>query len=139
MVNAEELRGRIAPSFELIDHEGRPFKFVPGTLGARLVIFFFVGPGATITTYQVARMMQLYDSKLRGSQNQADESRLQVVGVCTAKVELLAHQARARGLRYPLISDPDAAVARGFGVGSMVDKWFTKRASFVIDEDGKVE
>ncbi|KIY66903.1 hypothetical protein CYLTODRAFT_411498 [Cylindrobasidium torrendii FP15055 ss-10] len=142
MVNPEDLRGRKAPAFDLVDHNGNTFHFHPDHFGSPLVIFFFVGPGNNATTYQMGLMMQLYEQSqypirpgLRDSQN---SKTLQVVGICPSKQKSLAEQANSRKLRFPLLSDPDYVVASSFGASRLFDRFVSKRASFVIDANGIV-
>ncbi len=45
--------------------------------------------------------------------------------------------AKAEGLDFPLLSDPDASGARKFGVLAKSGKW-SRRVTFIIDGDGRI-
>lgn len=67
-----------------------------------------------------------------------------MVGVSKDSPAALARWKEKLGLEFPLLSDPDAAVQRAYGVWkekSMYGKKVmgTERSTFVVGPDGKVE
>jgi peroxiredoxin Q/BCP len=62
----------------------------------------------------------------------------QRLGISADKVEKQKQFSDKHGFDYPLLSDPDKAVARQFGVSRGTGRLPNKRATFVIDTDGTV-
>jgi peroxiredoxin Q/BCP len=67
-----------------------------------------------------------------------------IVGVSKDSPAALARWKEKLGLKFPLLSDPDAAVQKAYGVWkekSMYGKKVmgTERSTFVVGPDGKVE
>lgn len=74
---------------------------------------------------------------LRDAATDFDKHNVRVFGVSLDDVQTIAAFAKAQHLEFPLLSDPDGGVATKYGV-MMVGRPFSKRASFVIDDQGVV-
>jgi len=59
------------------------------------------------------------------------------VGISMSDVQGQAAFAKAEGLTFPLLSDPDASGARKFGVLAKSGKW-SRRVTFIIDGGGRI-
>jgi thioredoxin-dependent peroxiredoxin len=62
----------------------------------------------------------------------------QVVGISTDDVETLKRFRDENKLPYPLLSDAGGKVAKQYG-GTMAVVGFASRATFVLEQDGKVK
>jgi thioredoxin-dependent peroxiredoxin len=104
-------------SFRLSDHRGR-----------RVVLLFYPGDDTAVCTKQFCSYRDRSD----------DMSALDAVVVGISHQELESHQAFTahHGLTVPLLADVDREVASAYGVSAPV--LGTRRAAFVVDEDGIV-
>jgi thioredoxin-dependent peroxiredoxin len=104
-------------SFRLSDHRGR-----------RVVLLFYPGDDTAVCTKQFCSYRDRSD----------DMSALDAVVVGISHQDLESHQAFTahHGLTVPLLADVDREVASAYGVSAPV--LGTRRAAFVVDEDGIV-
>jgi thioredoxin-dependent peroxiredoxin len=104
-------------SFRLSDHRGR-----------RVVLLFYPGDDTAVCTKQFCSYRYRSD----------DMSALDAVVVGISHQDLESHQAFTahHGLTVPLLADVDREVASAYGVSAPV--LGTRRAAFVVDEDGIV-
>jgi thioredoxin-dependent peroxiredoxin len=104
-------------SFRLSDHRGR-----------RVVLLFYPGDDTAVCTKQFCSYRDRSD----------DMSALDAVVVGISHQDLDSHQAFTahHGLTVPLLADVERDVASAYGVSAPV--LGTRRAAFVVDEDGIV-
>jgi thioredoxin-dependent peroxiredoxin len=118
--------GEPAPDFELDGTEGR-FRLADHR-GRRVVLLFYPGDNTPVCTKQFCSYRDRAD----------DMSALDAVVVGISHQDLDSHDAFTahHGLTVPLLADVDREVARAYGVSAPI--LGTRRATFVIDEDGIV-
>ena len=104
-------------TFRLSDHRGE-----------RVVLLFYPGDETAVCTRQFCSYRDRSD----------DMSALDAVVVGISHQDLDSHEAFSQhhGLTVPLLADVDREVARAYGVSAPLIG--TRRAAFVIDEDGIV-
>jgi len=104
-------------TFRLAEHRGR-----------RVVLLFYPGDDTAVCTRQFCSYRDRAD----------DMSALDAVVVGISHQGLDSHEAfvASHGLTVPLLADVDRSVARAYGVSAPV--LGTRRATFVVDEDGIV-
>ena len=118
--------GDRAPDFALEGTEGR-FR-LSDHRGRRVVLLFYPGDDTAVCTKQFCSYRDRSD----------DMSALDAVVVGISHQDLDSHQAFTahHGLTVPLLADVDREVASAYGVSAPV--LGTRRAAFVVDEDGIV-
>ncbi len=118
--------GDMAPDFTLDGTDG-PFT-LSERRGERIVLAFYPGDETTVCTKQMCSYRDRAD----------DLSALGVTVVGISGKDVASKEAFRdhHGLTVPLLADPDHAVARAYGVAARL--LGTKRATFVIDEQGRV-
>jgi thioredoxin-dependent peroxiredoxin len=109
--------GSIAPEFEAVDAHGRTFR--SSSLRGRAVVLYF------------------FPKAFAGVAPGLREQGVQVVGVSVDTAETQAKFAAACGVDFPLLADPTKAIARSYGVLSLLGS--SKRATIFIDAEGRVE
>ena len=104
-------------TFRLSDHRGQ-----------RVVLLFYPGDETAVCTRQFCSYRDRSE----------DMSALDAVVVGISHQDMDSHEAftEHHGLTVPLLADVDRAVARAYGVSAPLIG--TRRAAFVIDEDGIV-
>jgi thioredoxin-dependent peroxiredoxin len=104
-------------TFRLSDHRGE-----------RVVLLFYPGDETPVCTRQFCSYRDRAE----------DMAGLDAVVVGISHQDLDSHRAFSEhhGLTVPLLADTDRTVAQAYGVGAMIIG--TRRAAFVIDEDGVV-
>jgi thioredoxin-dependent peroxiredoxin len=104
-------------SFRLSEHRGR-----------RVVLLFYPGDETPVCTKQFCSYRDRAD----------DMAALDAVVVGISDQDVASHEAFAaqHGLTVPLLADVDRSVAKAYGASAPV--LGTRRAAFVIDEDGIV-
>jgi thioredoxin-dependent peroxiredoxin len=122
--------GDTAPDFELPDETGTPRKLSDLLADGPLVLFFYP---AAMTAGCTKESCHFRD--LAAEFAAVGASR---VGISPDDVEKQAKFSDTNGFDYPLLSDPDGAVATQFGVRRRFGPLLTKRQTFVIDTDRKV-
>ncbi|MFP5316880.1 MAG: thioredoxin-dependent thiol peroxidase [Acidimicrobiia bacterium] len=124
--------GDPAPGFALPDQSGNTVELA-GFWGRKVLVFFY--PKA-LTSGCTAQACGLRDVA-------ADVGGTAIVGISPDKPSLQARFDEKHGLGYPLLSDPDHAVADAYGVWgekSMYGKKYMGivRSAFLVDEDGRI-
>ena len=124
-------KGDLAPDFELPDEDGTPRKLSDLAANGPVVLFFYpaaMTPGCTAESCHFRDMKAEFDAV--GAQ---------LVGISADQVEKQKRFSDKHSFDYPLLSDPDGAVATQFGVRrrfTMISP--TKRATFVIGPDLRI-
>ena len=119
--------GDTAPDFTLEGTEG-PFT-LSEHLGERVVLLFYPGDDTAVCTKQF--------SAYRDAGEEMAGLGATFVGISTQDITSKESFKSKYGLTTQLLADPDAAVAKAYGVYA---KRFdmAKRAVFIIDEEGKI-
>jgi peroxiredoxin Q/BCP len=121
--------GDAAPDFDLAAHDGSRFVLRDALQRGPVVLFFYpraMTPGCTKESCHFRDLAGEFDAV--GAQR---------VGISVDKVDRQQQFAEKHDFDFPLLSDPDRAVAKAFGVkrpGPLTNA----RATFVIGEDGRV-
>jgi peroxiredoxin Q/BCP len=122
--------GDEAPEFTLPDADGNPVS-LSSLRGQRVIVYFYpaaMTPGCTAESCHFRDMKAEFEAV--GAQR---------VGISADEVEKQKRFADKHSFDYPLLSDPDGAVATQFGVRRRFTKLSpTKRATFVIGPDLRV-
>ncbi|GAA4942060.1 peroxiredoxin [Streptomonospora halophila] len=126
--------GAPAPDFELHDQDGTA-RTLHGMLaeGGPVVLFFY--PAA------MTRGCTAESCHFRDLAAEFAELGAQRVGISADDVGTQRAFADEHGFGYPLLSDPDGAVARAYGVrrgGPLAALSPIRRSTFVIDTDGRI-
>jgi peroxiredoxin Q/BCP len=118
--------GDLAPDFALEGTDGT-FRLSEHR-GQRVVLLFYPGDETPVCTRQFCSYRDRAD----------DMSALDAVVVGISDQDVESHEAFAahHGLTVPLLADVDRSVARAYGVSAPL--LGTRRAAFVIDEEGIV-
>ena len=121
--------GDIAEEFTAVDQKGEQVTLSGLLEHGPVVLFFYPKAMTTGCTKESCHFRDL------GAE--FAELGAQRVGISADKVDKQAAFDELHGLGYPLLSDPDRAVASAFGV-KRPGPIMNKRATFVIDTDRKV-
>jgi thioredoxin-dependent peroxiredoxin len=119
--------GDKAPDFDLEGIEGRRYGLADGR-GHWLVLAFYPGDFTPVCTRQFC--------SYRDAADRLDDLDATVWGISPQSVESHERFRRKYGLTVPLLSDPDRAVIRAYGVlgpGGLV-----RRSIFMVDPGGTV-
>src|SRR5271156_2367768 len=123
--------GDLVPDFELPDEDGTPRRLSELAATGPVVLFFYpaaMTPGCTVESCHFRDMKAEFEAV--GAQR---------VGISADQVEKQKRFSDKHSFDYPLLSDPDGAVATQFGVRRRFTALSpTKRATFVIGTDGKL-
>ena len=122
--------GDTAPDFTLLDQAGEE-RSLTGLLAAGPVVLFFYPAAMTTGCTKEA-------CHFRDIGAEFDAVGAQRVGISMDGVDKQAEFSAKHGFDYPLLSDPDGAVARAYGVKRKLDLLRTKRSTFVIGTDRTV-
>lgn len=124
--------GDIAPDFELADQTGTPRTLSALLADGPVVLFFYPAAGTPGCTREACHFRDV-------AAEFADVGAARV-GISTDRVSKQAKFADDHSFDYPLLSDPDGAVASQFGVkrGLLGKVMPVKRTTFVIDTDRTV-
>ncbi len=124
-------RGDVAPDFELPDEDGTPRRLSDLAAGGPVVLFFYpaaMTPGCTAESCHFRDLAGEFAAV--GAQR---------VGISADSVDKQKRFSDKHTFDYPLLSDPDGAVATQFGVRRKVTILTpTKRATFVIGPDLRI-
>lgn len=127
--------GDQAPDFTLPDQNGEPFSLSSSleATGARHLVFFYPKADTTGCTAQACGLRDV-----RG-----DVGDTVVVGISPDKPAAQAKFDTKYGLGFPLLSDPDHAVADAYGVWGEKSMYGRKymgivRSAFLVDADGRI-
>ncbi|MEW6153223.1 MAG: thioredoxin-dependent thiol peroxidase [Actinomycetota bacterium] len=124
--------GDKAPDFTLLDQKGEPFTLSEAKV--RTLIFFYPKASTPGCTAQACGLRDVA----------GDIAGTAVVGISPDKPAAQAKFDAKYGLGYPLLSDPDHAVAEAYGVWGEKSLYGRKymgiiRSAFLVDEAGNVE
>ena len=127
--------GDTAPDFALPDQSGRIVRLAD-LRGRRVLVYFYPEadtPGCTTQSCAV-----------RDARSDFDGLEVDVIGIAPSSVEAQAAFDTKYSLGFPLLSDPDHAVAEAYGAwGEKVNygKAYVGiiRSSFLIDPEGRIE
>jgi thioredoxin-dependent peroxiredoxin len=127
--------GDTAPDFALPDQSGRTVR-LSDLRGRRVLVYFYPEadtPGCTTQSCAV-----------RDARSDLDGLEVDVLGISPSGVEAQAAFDTKFSLGFPLLSDPDHAVAEVYGAWSERSMYGTRylgiiRSSFLIDPQGRVE
>jgi len=123
--------GDTAPDFELPDENGRNRRLSELLQQGPVVLFFYP---AAMTPGCTAESCHFRDLK-----TEFEEAGAQRVGISADEVEKQKRFSDKHSFDYPLLSDPDGAVATLYGVRRRFTALSpTKRATFVIGTDQKI-
>ena len=126
--------GDPAPDFAIPDQAGETVTLA-GLRGRRVILYFYPKADTPGCTTQAC--------SLRDAREAIDAAGAMVVGISPDKPAAQGRFDTKHGLGFPLLSDPDHAVAEAYGVWgerSMYGKQYMGiiRSAFVIDEAGQV-
>ena len=122
--------GELAPDFELPDETGTPRKLVELLADGPVVLFFYpaaMTKGCTVESCHFRDLAAEFAA--------VGASR---IGISPDEVAKQAAFSEKHSFDFPLLSDPDGAVATQFGVRRGFGPLATKRQTFVIDTDRSV-
>jgi peroxiredoxin Q/BCP len=127
--------GDNAPSFSRRDHTGSAFTS-EDLAGTKAVIYFYpkaFTPGCTTESCD-----------FRDNYRAFQKAGYEIIGVSPDPVERLAAFREEHGLPFPLLSDPDHAMAEAFGAWGVKQNYGKEyegiiRSTFAVDEDGTIE
>lgn len=122
--------GDIAPDFTLADENGEQRSLGDFLAAGPVVLFFYP---AAMTTGCTAESCHFRDLAAEFAEVGA-----QRLGISPDDVAKQREFSDTNGFDYPLLSDPDGAVAKQFGVRRRFGPLLTKRHTFVIGTDRKV-
>ena len=127
--------GESAPDFELLDSDEQTVK-LSDFRGKRFVLFFYPKAGTSGCTTQACG--------LRDNFPKIETHNATVVGVSPDLPAALAKWKAKEELPYPLLSDPDHAIAEAYGVWGEKKMYGNTymgiiRSHFIIDAEGKIE
>lgn len=122
--------GDLAPDFQLADEEGNVRSLSEFLANGPVVLFFYP---AAMTSGCTAESCHFRDLA-----KEFTEAGAQRIGISPDSVEKQAQFSTLNSFDYPLLSDPDGAVATQFGVRRRFGPLLTRRQTFVIGTDRKV-
>jgi peroxiredoxin Q/BCP len=124
-------KGDQAPDFELPDEDGTPRRLSELAASGPVVLFFYpaaMTPGCTAESCHFRDLKAEFEAV--GAQR---------VGISADQVEKQKQFSDKHSFDFPLLSDPDGAVATQFGVRRKFTKLSpTKRTTFIIGPDLKI-
>lgn len=127
--------GDAAPHFSLTSDEGTSFDLTDAA-GSRLLIYFYpkaFTPGCTGESCDFRDRFETFQN-----------AGYRVVGVSPDDPETLARFRKEHDLPFPLLSDPDHAVAEVYGAWGIKKNYGKEyegliRSTFVVDPEGVIE
>jgi peroxiredoxin Q/BCP len=123
-------KGDVAPDFELPDQTGTQRKLSDFLAQGPVVLFFYPGAMTYGCTKESCHFRDLSaDFAAVGAQR---------VGISADSVDKQKQFDEKESLGFPLLSDPDRAVAEQMGVKRGASFLPNKRTTFVIDTDRKI-
>jgi peroxiredoxin Q/BCP len=123
-------KGDLAPDFELSDERGEPRTLREFLATGPVVLFFYP---AAMTAGCTAESCHFRDLAAEFAEVGAHR-----VGISPDAVAKQLAFSAANSFDFPLLSDPDGAVATQFGVRRPFGPLRTRRQTFVIDTDRRV-
>jgi len=123
-------RGDLAPDFELRDQYGE-FRRLIDSRGYWTVLYFYPKDDTPGCTKEACAFRDGIEMLRR--------MEVDLLGVSTDSVESHAAFARKYDLPFPLLSDPDGATARAYGVyRNLGILKYARRQTFVVDPTGTI-
>ncbi|HEY3607810.1 MAG TPA: peroxiredoxin [Pseudonocardiaceae bacterium] len=122
--------GDLAPDFTLSDDEGNQRSLGEFLANGPVVLFFYPAAMTTGCTKESCHFRDLA--------KEYAEVGAQRVGISPDQVAKQAEFTAKHSFDFPLLSDPDGAVATQFGVRRRFGPLLTRRQTFVIDTDRRV-
>jgi peroxiredoxin Q/BCP len=122
--------GDLAPDFTLSDDEGNQRSLGEFLANGPVVLFFYPAAMTTGCTKESCHFRDLA--------KEYAEVGAQRVGISPDEVAKQAEFTAKHSFDFPLLSDPDGAVATQFGVRRRFGPLLTRRQTFVIDTDRRV-
>ncbi|VGO18220.1 peroxiredoxin [Pontiella sulfatireligans] len=139
--------GEKAPSFQAMDQDGKPWRLQDHTGGRYLVLYFYPAAMTGGCTKQACSYRDYVKSDA--------DSNIEIVGISGDTPQSLKYFQQAEQLNFTLLSDPDGAIAKMFGVPVRTGEKSIKRTvesqevelsrsatasrwTFIIDPQGKV-
>ena len=122
--------GDTAPDFRLPDEQGVQRSLTELLANGPVVLFFYP---AAMTAGCTAESCHFRDLA-----KEFAEAGAQRVGISPDEVTKQAEFSAKNSFDFPLLSDPDGAVATQFGVRRKIAMLATRRMTFVIDTDRKI-
>ena len=122
--------GEPVPDFELPAQDGQPVRLSEELSRGPVVLFFYpkaMTPGCTKESCH-----------FRDLAKEFAEAGAQRIGISPDQVAKQAEFTAKHSFDFPLLSDPDGAVATQFGVRRRFGPLLTRRQTFVIDTDRRV-
>lgn len=119
--------GTAAPDFELLDQDGLPVRLSAYKHQSHVVLFFYPKDNTLVCTLEVCAFRDAH-AELMGSD-------AVVLGISNDPVG--SHQSFSKrwNLPYQLLSDPEGAVRKAYGVNKTLG-FFAGRVTYVIDRYG---
>jgi peroxiredoxin Q/BCP len=126
--------GQKAPSFSLASDSGETIS-LPGLKGKKVVLYFYPKDDTSGCTVEAC--------EFRDSWPAVRKAGAVVLGVSPDDVTSHVKFKKKFGLPFPLLADPDHAVAERYGVWGEKSMYGRKylgihRTTFVIDEEGRI-
>jgi peroxiredoxin Q/BCP len=138
--------GRSAPPIKALDQDGKQWTLAGNLKDKHLVVYFYPAAMTGGCTKQACAYRDY---------NKADSPKFQVVGISGDAVKNLKWFQQAEQLNFTLLSDPDGAIAKAYGVPvkegekeltrtvdgnevTLIRSATTSRWTFIIDPQGKV-
>jgi len=122
--------GEMVPDFELEDSDGHRVRLSGLLAGGPVVLFFYPRASSAGCTRESCHFRDLAaEFAAAGAQR---------VGISTDSVAAQHKFATEHSFDYPLLSDPDGAVAKAFGVKRRFGPLPVKRKTFVIGTDRRL-
>jgi peroxiredoxin Q/BCP len=121
--------GDHVPDFDTVDQHGTARRFHEILADGPVVLFFYPKAMTTGCTKESCHFRDL--------EGEFAEVGAQRIGISADKVEKQAQFDQKHSLGFPLLSDPDKAIASIFGV-KRPGPLMNKRSTFVVDTDGTV-
>ena len=126
--------GDQAPSFDLVDQQGQAVKLADFK-GKKVLLFFYPKALTSGCTKQAC--------SVRDARTELADLGVAALGISPDQVDLQKKFDTKHSLGFPLLSDPDHAVAAAYGVWgekSMYGKKYEGiiRSAFLLDENGMI-
>jgi peroxiredoxin Q/BCP len=121
--------GDVAPDFDLETQDGSRLRLADALKDGPVVLFFYPKALTAGCTKESCHFRDLAaEFSAAGAQR---------LGISVDSVDRQKKFADKHGFDYPLLSDPDRAVAKAYGV-KRPGPLMNARATFVIDTDGRI-
>jgi peroxiredoxin Q/BCP len=126
--------GQKAPDFKLVSQDGKTMK-LSDFRGRKVALYFYVRDFTPGCTNQACSMRDGY--------NKLESHGIVTIGISTDSVESHKKFADRYELPFTILADPDAKVAKAYGVYGMktfMGRKFmgVKRTTFLVDEKGRI-